>query len=390
MKKNLYIFATAALLFTACQPQDIAPDQWYVSEEAAQQQIADEGGTLYTLNDFVNNYMTQCGVIFPVRQRSYTYSNGYQMDPSDYTKNNRGWFSIDTIPAAGPGIYIRGRIVTEDYDGNFYKSMVIQETERINGEQQALRISVDMSNAGGQFALGQVIQIRVNGLSIGKYANEPQLCVPSYNDNIFAMNATQKVGWAPGRIPAPMFQKAVTFIGTPERDKIIYDDITLSDIINSPATDENYHKMDGRLVRVSNVHFAQADGSDIPGMYDNQGTPGNCTEGDPDSDQNSCVFAPYTNNLGFPQGRIIDDGTAQSLVSTSEYAKFAHIVLPTADYVGTIVGILGHYTDNGRNNPDQWDWSITLRSRHDVQLSNAGGTWQMEEYGIWKAKREDL
>ncbi|MCM1035478.1 MAG: DUF5689 domain-containing protein [Paludibacter sp.] len=383
MKKNIvYILLTAVFALAACTPQEIAPDQWYISEDEAQKLIEADGGRLYTLNGFVDTFMTDCGVIFPVRQRSYTYSGGkYQMDPANPTTNNRGWFSIDTIPNEGSGIYIRGRIVTEDYDGNFYKSMVIQATERINGEQQALRISVDMSNAGGQYALGQVILIRVNGLAIGKYANEPQLCVPAYTDNIFAMNASQKVGWAPGRIPAPMFQKAVTFVGKPEPEKIIYDDITLSDIINSPANDENYHKMDGRLVRINNVHFAQAEGSDIPGMYDNYGTPAGCTNGNPETDQNSCVFGPTTNNLGFPQGRIIDDGTAQSLVSTSEYAKFAHIVLPTADYSGTIEGILGHYTDNGRNDPDAWDWSITLRSRYDIKLTNADGeTWVMKEY----------
>ncbi len=381
MKKLLYAICGSALLisFAACTPKAIEPEQLYVSEEAADKMIQ-AGDTLYTLNEFVSKYMTKCGVLFPVRERSYTYDGGYQIDPTDYTKNNRGWFSIDTIPSNGPSLYIRGRVVTQDYDGNFYKSMVIQQI--VNGKQQALRISIDASNAGGQYALGQMIQIRVNGLAIGKYANEPQLCVPSYNDNIYAQYAYQKVGWAPGRIPAPIFNKATTLIGTPDTKAIVYDTLTLADIISTPDNDADYHEMDAKLVCIENVYFQQASGSEIPGMYENQGTPTGCTNGDPETDQYSCVFAPTTNNLGFPQGRIINDGTKQSLVSTSEYAKFAHIILPSADYKGTIVGILGHYTDNGRNDPDQWDWSITLRSRYDIIdfTNNEGEQWVMKEY----------
>lgn len=384
MKKLLYILCGTALLlsFAACTPKAIEPEQLYVTEEVADQMIQ-AGDTLYTLNDFVAKYMTKYGVIFPVRERSYTYDAGtrtYNIDSTDYTKNNRGWFSIDTIPSDGPNLYIRGRVVTEDYDGNFYKSMVIQQI--VDGKQQALRISVDASNVGGQYALGQMIQIRVNGLAIGKYANEPQLCIPSYNDNIYANSASQKVGWAPGRIPAPIFNKATTLIGVPDKKAIVCDTLTLADIIGTPADDAHYHEMDGKLVCIKNVYFEQASGSAIPGMYDNYGTPTGCTDGNPETDQNSCVFAPTTNNMGFPQGRIINDGTKQSIISTSEYAKFAHIILPTSDYKGTIVGILGHYTDNGRNDPDEWDWSITLSSRYNMIgfTNNEGEEWVMKEY----------
>lgn len=382
MKKLLLYTVSGLILLSvaSCTPKAVEPEKLYVSEQEANRIIEEEGGTLYTLNEFRETYMTKCGVIFPVRKRSYTYSGGYQMDPTDYTKNNLGWFSIDTIPSGGAGIYIRGRVITEDYDGNFYKSMVIQQV--VEGKQQTLRISIDASNAGGQYAIGQMLQIRVNGLSIGKYANEPQLCVPTYNDNIYANKAEEKVGWAPGRIPAAIFNQATTRIGEPDKDAILYDEMTLAEIVNGTESDERYHEMDGKLVRIKNVYFQQATGSGIPGMYDNYGTPTGCTDGDPNKDSNSCVFGPTTNNVGFPQGRIINDGTAQSVVSTSEYAKFAHFKLPTADYKGTIEGILGHYTDNGRNAADKWDWSITLRSRYDMIgfTNNEGEAWIMKEY----------
>ncbi len=380
MKKLVYIIAVLALV--ACKPDVIEPEQVFITEEAADQMIQ-KGDTLYTLNEFVAKRMTKCGVMFPVRERSYTYSNkAYQIDTTDYTKNNRGWFSIDTIPTNGPRLYIRGRIITEDYDGNFYKSLVIQQV--VNGKQQTLRLSVDESNAGGQYAIGQMIQICVNGLAIGKYANEPQLCVPTYNDNIYAGNASQKVGWAPGRIPAPLFNKATTLIGVPDKSAIVCDTLTLKQILSTTDDDESYHEMDGKLVYIKNVCFAQKSDSEIPGMYENQGTLAGCDNKDPETSSNSCVFAPTTNNVGYPQGRIITDATDSSLVSTSEYAKFAHIMIPTTDYKGDVIGILGHYTDNGRNEPDKWDWSITLRSRYDLMhfTNNEGEAWEMEEYVV--------
>lgn len=384
MKKNILSLLAGILAisisagFVSCNPKDIEPETLYLTEAQVSEMIASDNGTLYNLDDFVAHYMTEVGVIFPVRSRSF---EGLQDNPNDATNtHNRGWFSIDTIPSDGPGIYIRGRIVTDDYDGNFYKSLVIQQV--VNNEQQALRVSVDASSVGGQFAKGQEIIIRVNGLSIGKYANEPQLCVPSYNDNIYANKASEKVGWAPGRIPVAMFMKAAKCIGLPDQSKIYYDNLDLATIAaNATAGDAYYHKMDGHLVRVENVHFHQL--GDYPGAYvggSDYSTPTACTNGNPVDDTNSCVFAPTTENQGFPQGRIITDGTNYCIVSTSEFAKFAHMLLPTSDYVGTITGILGHYTDNAKNQPDLWDWSITVSNRNDIVLSNGSRQWSCIEW----------
>ncbi len=371
MKKNIFSSAVIALacaafvILTACVTEP-TEDQLFVTSAQADQIVADNGGVIMHLNDFKSKYMTQCGVYFPVRERSYSYAGGqYQIDEKDFTKNNLGWFSVDSIPTAGEQVYIKGRIVTEDGGGNWYKSMVIQEM--VNGEQQALRISLDASNLHGQYLLGQEIMIHVNGLCIGKYANQPQLCVPSYNDNTNANKAEEKVGWCPGRIPAPLFAQHVTLIGKPNVSDIHYDDMLISEFIGitGNANNDQYFKYDGRLVRLSNVYFT--------GEYDNYGVPTACNlTQDPSTYTTSNyapVFAPSTGGMGFPQGRIISDGSSKTVVSNSEYAKFAHYFLPGASkeanncssYKGTITGILGHYTDNGRNPADAWDWSITLR-----------------------------
>ena len=184
MKTLLYLFAIAAALpLASCTPEPISEDSVFLTEETIQQIISADGGRLYTINELLDTYMSEKG--------------NYLSDTSLYrTRANNGdgtWlFSMDTLPSIGDGIYIRGRITTDDYGGNFYKALCIQQV--VNGQQQALRIGVDASSVSGMYPLGQEILIRCNGLAIGRYADQPQLCVPSYNNHVHANNASQKIG----------------------------------------------------------------------------------------------------------------------------------------------------------------------------------------------------
>lgn len=376
MKKTIYIALTAlaVVLMSACT-SPIDERQVFLSEDEVAQLIADDGGTLYNLNDFLDKYMTEEG--------------NYWSDTSLYrTRANNGdgtWlFSVDTLPTNGPGIYIRGRITTDDYGGNFYKSLCIQQI--VGGEQQALRISVDASSVSGMYPLGQEILIRVNGLAVGRYADQPQLCVPSYNNNYTANKAAEKVGWAPGRIPFARFQQATKRIGVPDVSKLQIDVVKITDFTS--ITDEaTMRKWDGRLVRIEGVYFT--------GEYVMaNGSLSECSKGDPEDDTNANFFAPTTGNMGYPQGRVISDGTNRTLVSTSEYAKYAYFYLPGADatgvadcpnWKGNITGILGQYRDNAKYAHDQYDWSITPRGLllMDVDLYKNGEAWYpdyAEEY----------
>ncbi len=375
MKKTLYIsaIALAALALSACTPDPISPESAFLTESQVSELVAADGGTIYTLNDFLDRFMTEQG--------------NYWSDTSLYrTRANNGdgtWlFSIDTLPANGNGIYIRGRITTDDYGGNFYKTLCIQQI--VNGEQQALRISVDGSSVNGMYPLGQEIIIRVNGLAVGRYADQPQLCVPSYNNNYTASNASQKVGWAPGRIPWARFQLATKRIGRPDATKLQVDTISIATF--QAITDETtMRQWDGKLICVKNVYYT--------GQYETNGTLSNCSTGDPEKDSNANVFAPTTQNVGYPQSRIITDGTNRTLVSCSEYAKFAYFYLPGADasgvsdcpnWKGNITGILGQYRDNARYAHDVYDWSITLRSMADVDFYKGDEAWYPNhcvEYG---------
>lgn len=379
---------SAATLFTSCEPRAITEDDVFIKSTNVDSiiRLRDAEYHLYTLNEFVDKYMTEEG--------------NFWSDTSQYrTRATNGdgiyLFSLDTLPTNGEGIYIRGRISTDDYGGNFYKAMVIQQI--VDGKQQNLRLSVDIGSVGGMYQLGQEILIRCNGLSVGRYGDQPQLCVPAYNNNIYAQNATQKVGWAPGRIPSAKFRNVVTMLGVPNPALLQYDTITIKDYIS--VTDEKQMRtMDGRLVVLKNVWFT--------GEYEFNGLT-KCTTGDPEKDKYANVFAPTTENVGHPQSRVISDGTNTSLVSNSEYSKFSHFYIPGADstgidnckkYKGTITGILGQFRDNAGYPHDQYDWSITPRNINignsstlsDIVMFNTetGEKWIPQEYTAPKKENE--
>lgn len=376
MKKIIYI--AFAVLCAACTPNPIDESKLFLTEDQANELVAQ--GTLLTLQEFKDTYMTEKG----------NYLSDTTLYRTRATKNGVDYlFSIDTIPTSKTPVFIRGRVTTDDYAGNFYKAMCIQQI--VDGKQQALRLSVDAGSVGGLYQIGQEILIRVDGLAIGRYANQPQLCMPSYNNNIYANNAEQKIGWAPGRIPMAIFNARTQCIGKPDVNKLYYEDLNIKEF-TSILNLQDARKWDGKLIRLSEVHFTGE-------YFETSGNTTNCSTGDPEKDENANVFAPTTNNIGYPQSRVIADANGnKTAVSASEYAKFAYFYLPGADstgvahcheYVGGIVGILGFYSDNARYDPATDDWSITIRSVDDLKLHNKSGEhWLYDYYGNVKPGRE--
>lgn len=367
MKKIIYIAFVA--LCVACTPNPVDESKLFLTEDQASELIGQ--GTLLTLQEFKDTYMTEKG----------NFLSDTTLYRTRATKNGVDYlFSIDTIPASESPVYIRGRVTTDDYAGNFYKAMCIQQI--VDGEQQALRLSVDAGSVGGLYQIGQEILIRVDGLAIGRYANQPQLCMPSYNNNIYANNAEQKIGWAPGRIPMAIFNARTQCIGKPDVSKLVYEEMTIKEFTSVLNLQET-RKMDAKLVRIKDVHYT--------GYYFTTSGTAKCTTGNPEDDTNANVFAPTTENIGYPQSRVIEDADGnKTAISSSEYAKFAHFYIPGADkngvtncanYVGDVVGILGFYSDNARYDPAYDDWSITIRSLDDLQLyDDEGNLWPRIEY----------
>lgn len=312
------IVAIAAML-SSCKYDKPNQNDIFYAEDAATIEKLTADGQLYTINEFLDKFMTEEG--------------NYKSDTALYRLNGTGsanpgiyLFSIDTLPQDGPGIYVMGRITTDDYGGNFYKTLVIQQTEDLNGNsmpQQALRISVDAGSISGMYPRGQKVLIRCNGLAVGRYANQPQLCVPSYNNNVWADKANKKVGWAPGRIPLTRFKAAVQRIGTPDASQLVYDEVDIADIIASVDIKQARYQ-DGRLVRINGIHYTgHCLNNSRESMY--------CTTGNPSEDKFANVFAPTTLNVGHPQSRLIADKNGDTIsVSMSEYAKEANFYLPGA------------------------------------------------------------
>ena len=370
LRKLSLLCVLASLLMVACTPPAVEEGDVFMTEEQAQEMIAE--GTILTLQEFKDTYMTEKG--------------NYLSDTSLYrtraTKDGINYlFSIDTISKSETPIYIRGRITTDDQGGNFYKSLCIQQI--VDGKQQALRLSVDLGSANGLYQIGQEILIRVDGLAIGRYANQPQLCMPSYNNNIYANNAEQKIGWAPGRVPLAIFRARTQCIGKPDVSQLVYDEYEIKEFTSVLNLQET-RKWDAKLVRIKNVHYTGE-------YFESNGTVSKCSTGNPEDDTNANVFAPTTENIGYPQGRIIADANGnKTVISSSEYAKFAYFYLPGADkngitncpkYVGDVVGILGYYNDNARYDPAADDWAISIRSLDDLQLFDANGNlWPRVEY----------
>ena len=369
MKKSVFnisalLFSLGCILLAACTPNE--PTKLYISDAEADALI--KAGTCLTIEEFKATYMTKEGnYCMPDLYRERSKAG------DDYL------FTIDTIPVSDTPIYIRGRVTTDDYAGNFYKTLCIQYINEA-GEQEALRLSVDAGSIGGLYQLGQEILIRVDGLAIGRYANQPQLCLPSYNNNIYANKAEEKVGWAAGRIPFAIFKARTQCIGTPDQSKLHYDTLQITDFNHITGLVEA-REWDAKLVCIKNVHFT--------GQYENNGKPANCTTGDPETDGNANVFAPTTENMNYPQSRVIMDAQDNwTLVSTSEYAKYAHFYLPANNYWGDVVGILGFYYDNGlkysQYPPEASDWSISIRSVDDLQLYDGDEHWLYDANGDYK------
>lgn len=368
MKKSVFnisalLFSLGCILLAACTPNE--PTKLYISDAEAEALIKE--GTCLTIEQFKATYMTEEGnYCMPDLYRARSKAGDYYL------------FTIDTIPVSDTPIYIRGRVTTDDYAGNFYKTLCIQQM--VNGKQQAIRLSVDAGSIGGLYQLGQEILIRVDGLAIGRYSNQPQLCLPSYNNNIYAYNADQKVGWAAGRIPFAIFKARTQCIGTPDQSKLYYDTLQITDY-NHITDLVEAREWDAKLVCIENVHFT--------GQYEDSGTPTNCTTGDPETDGNANVFAPTTENMNYPQSRVIMDAQDNwTLVSTSEYAKYAHFYLPANNYWGDVVGILGFYYDNGlkysQYPPEASDWSISIRSVDDLRLYDDDEHWLYDANGDYK------
>lgn len=410
MKYTKYILGLAmAAMLVACHKYDEPKGHYYLDENSPE-----VWAKTHSIQEFLAECLTEFGTETEDGKLKYVPRPGSYTDDkvSDDTKtNNFGLFSVDDITK---DIVIVGRVVSSDVGGNIYKTVYIQDCDH---PEQGLKIGVDAGSISGFLPRGQKIAIRVKGLCVGKYAKTPQLGMPYYNDSKEGLDKVYKIGWEVGRIPLSIFKEHIQLIGIPDASQIKPTPMTISEIAGTVAvagserTSSDFleiAKLTSRLVTIEGIHFTQCayEYGEVKNLYERN------KADDPEamyavSNKYSLLFAPTTysgadqGKLGYPQNRIFVCGSDTLAIGTSEYAKFAHAILPNCDiedcfvndtlgvtpetYVGTITGFISFYDDRvGQSRYadnkliEKGAWTITINSLDDIKLTNAQGK-------AWKA-----
>ena len=181
---------------------------------------------------------------------------------------------------------IKGVVISNDKENNFYKSIVIQD------ETAGVSISVDASNLNNEYPVGTVLYIKLNGLWIGDYGRLIQIGA--------SVDTVRKLLIA---IPQPLFAK--------------YFYKTDSIIIPQPIVvtwEQLNDSLQSRLIQINQVEFLATD--------------------------TSKTFADYWNELSASRNLRFCKG-GNIYVRTSGYANFASEKIPAGN--GTIQGIYSVY-----------------------------------------------
>ena len=185
-----------------------------------------------------------------------------------------------TVDSINTDIIIQGIVVANDESGNYYKTLIIQDTSA------GIEIRMDKSYLYNEYKVGQRIFIKCKGLCLGDYGGLTQL---GYN-----------VGGAIQRIPEAILAEHVYLDSLPGA-------APQPKIVTIPELNETMYST---LVRINGVTFAE------PGE-------------------------PFALTGSSGTDRNVTDGTNSLVVRTSSYADFAATGIPSG--IGDIVGILGVY-----------------------------------------------
>lgn len=221
----------------------------------------------------------------------------WQTDASNY---------CDEVPAREDGEHyvIRGRVVSNDYYGNIFKCLYIQD------ETGVLPMSINQYNLYMTNRVGQEVVIDVTGMYIGKYAGMMQLGFPSWYD--------RDNTWQTSFMAPDMYELHRQYNGNPEPAKI--DTVLVNDYSEiSGSSPEELIKWQGQLVRFNNATFA------------NGGT-------------GATLCANYQTKVSDEQNQPLNVKGGTITVRTSGYAKFWNYKLPAE--ACDVVGLLGYYNGN--------------------------------------------
>lgn len=209
---------------------------------------------------------------------------------------------------------IHGWVTSSDQTGNIYKTLYITDESGAG-----LSISINQINLYAKYSIGQEIVLPMRDYYVGKYNGMQQLGYPTW----YAAGSQ----WEMSFLPSEMWEEMAELNGAPdpERDEVQPVEISLSDFVNNTDR-ETMLQYQAKLVRISGVHFLEADG-----------------------------HTAYVESVG-PANRTISDADGNTLlVRISNYADFAQEVMPRAEV--DIVGLLTTYGST---------WQLLPRDINDI------------------------
>ena len=211
------------------------------------------------------------------------------------------WNTVESAPqtvgltADGDSLIVKGRVCSSDASGNIFKYLFIQ------GESEALALSLDFYDIYESYKFGQEVYVNLTGLTIGGYSG--LMCVG------YGVDANGRVA----RAPEATFKPHAEANGLPKAALVDTFVTTIAAVNEAKATNEGLQTWQSRLVRFDNVRFENA--------------------GEP--------FAVGTSS----NSRYIGDAEGNRMnVYNSTYADFKDELLPSGS--GSVVGILSYFGTN--------------------------------------------
>lgn len=234
--------------------------------------------------------------------------------------------AVNYIDTVKEDIVIHGWVTSSDESGNIYKSLYIMDESGAG-----INISINQNSLYNNYRLGQEIVIPMKDYFVGKYNGQQQLGYPAW----YASGSV----WEATFLPQAMWESMVELNGLPNLSKIDTLDVSISDF-QGKTDAETLLKYQGRLVRISGVHFTEANG------------------------KTTYAEASATTNR-----TIADEDGNQLVVRNSNYADFRADTLPEGDV--DVVGLLSFYATRQNSSGT---WQFYLRDANDVIGGGGKGT----------------
>ena len=226
----------------------------------------------------------------------------------------------------GTDYIIKGRVISSDQAGNFFKQLVIED------ETGAIQVNIDSYDLYKSYQYGQEIVIDVTGLYVGAYGKLMQIGSTPNNNY-------------PGRIASDLATKQIEVNGLAEPEKVVAGEYTIAALNDLISNQEEFLAKQCRLVSIKDVTFKDAGKATLA-----------------DKDKNT--------------SRTISDGTGDMIVYTSGYSDFYDYYCPEGK--GTIVGILSFFNRSLQIRligvSEDENVADTMRGLIGYELSKAPGT----------------